>query len=248
MQYSIRKIIQASINGDYYSPSDKNKYKQLSFITSIDLKLKESDIDAVEELFKYIENTYNVKLNLVGGGRGCTKLDVEVEGCPQKIADFIDHLTEDEKFNQLAARIKLRVLFSRDDGHRRELPNSSGVGMKEKDSGINININGNVAGFQVGTSESSQKVKQHIEELDIRALTPILSELKKGIEELSEKAVLNKGELIGDFEHLVSEMSREKPRKSIMLELLNNLGSVASLTSIVDRIYPFLPLIGSAVS
>lgn len=236
-RYTAKQVIEAARSGRYLTPESRNDRKAFSLITADEVNLSLADLDAVDDLIRYIEEGYKVRLRIIGGGAGCTKFDFELEGCPQDAAEFVKALMNDAVFLEKAAKLKFRVLFSPDGPTRSPL----GGTIMPSASKIKVKIsNSTVSGVQVGSDGSSQ-VATTVAPQNSEALAAILRDLHAAVSALDEREVPAKGELADDVETLKREFSKKEPRHGIITQLLGQLGSVASLAALAHQIYPFIP-------
>lgn len=237
-EYSLKQVLEASMSGRYLSSPTRIDSKAFSLITDDRVNLSLRDLDAISDLIRYIEEEYKVRLRITGGGAGCTKFDFEIEGCPKAAAEFVKALMNDTIFLEKALEAKFKVVFSPDG------PTHFAIGDQSmKNAGpINVNIhNSTVSGLQVGSDGSSQVATQTSSSNE--GLSIVLRDLTAAITALDEKEVPTKGELVEDVETLKKEFSRKEPRHGILTQLLGNMGSVASLASLADQLYPFIPVL-----
>lgn len=226
------------MSGRYLSSPERVDRKAFSLITDDKVNLSLRDLDAINELIRYIEEEYKVRLRITGGGAGCTKLDFELEGCPKAAAEFISALISDTIFMEKAFEAKFKVVFSPDGPTHFFIGDQS----MKKAGPINVSIhNSTVSGLQIGSDGSSQAATQTSSHNE--GLRNVLHDLAVAITALDEKEVPTKGELVEDIETLKREFSRKEPRHGILTQLLGNLGSIASLASLVHQVYPFIPVL-----
>lgn len=238
MVYTVDEIIKTSKQGSYHTPKRRSDAKSFSLITDERTNLNEEDAKNVKALVRYVEEAYGVRLNLIGGGAGCTKFDFEIEGCPDSASVFIKMLMNDTQFVEKAKSAKFKILFT-PDGYQRQIIEGEGMAVK-KGGDINIHItDSNVNGLQVASKNSSQRAGDanwHKSSLEMA-----LSELQKGVEALDENEFVNKGEYLEDVQTLRKEFNRSTPRHQIISTILGNLGSIASLVALADQVRPFIP-------
>jgi len=107
-EYAIEDIIVASLQRrEYKATGDLSR--RLSFHTKMNSNLKLGDVQKVKDIINYIENKYEVKLKIVGGGYGCTKINFKVEGRDEAI-ELAKKLLKDPEFMALAKDIDLDVI------------------------------------------------------------------------------------------------------------------------------------------
>ncbi|KOY47250.1 hypothetical protein ACX03_02395 [Vibrio parahaemolyticus] len=107
-EYSIEEIIKAAQqHREFKATGDLSK--RISFHTKSHVTLSLEDVPKVQKIIDYIENNYKVKLKIVGGGYGCTKINFQVDG-PDSAVELAKKLLSDPEFKKLAGDISIDVL------------------------------------------------------------------------------------------------------------------------------------------
>lgn len=108
----------------------KSKLKQFSFTPTSHQTLElisyrtftESDIQAIRDFQAAILQRLNIKLVVVGGGYGCTKIVVSLDGAsPQEARNLIQQLLENPIFREEAVKIDFEIIIARDPQTRVDL-------------------------------------------------------------------------------------------------------------------------------
>lgn len=108
--YSLEEILQFSQSYKSVNASVSND-RQLMLCTKLGTTLGLQDIEKIEHIVHYSENNYSIKLHLVGGGYGCTKLVFEVEGRKDAI-ELVDEMTKDPEFLKRAKEAGFEFVVS----------------------------------------------------------------------------------------------------------------------------------------
>ena len=243
MDISVEQVLEAaSKGGDVGSIDNKN---QVLNIFSV-LNACSLDPRKIKFAISEIEKTLNVCLKIVYGGKGCTRFTFTITGeCtdPNKLLELI---RSNKKL--VKALNDANFTFASAKGRQQSLAYIEEKKMKSnetKESGVIINNivgNSDLKNVQVNTENSTISIS------DNNIVKNYLSKAK-GL--LANDSKLSEEEKIlasMDFDNLEHELEQVKPRAEVVNSLLNSLGSISSIASIIDRIYPYLPVLAAGAS
>ncbi len=232
--YTAKQILQAAASGKYLTPVNRDERRAISLITDEKTNINPDSAYKIDELICYIEANYKVRIDIIGGGSGCTKIDLVVYGTADDAVQLIRLLLLDPEFTKMARDLGFRVIYSPNGPITKNIEEQK----MEAKHPVSISIsNSHVENLQIESSGASINNKNRIDPGLSKLLNNIQSELKSlnlGNEERYTKAA-------EEFDLLKRELLSHKPRREIVTPILSNLGSIASLTSLADQIHKFLP-------
>ena len=237
--FTVLDILLATEDGVFISPAGAKISKRFSLLTAEHVKLSKKDLVTVQTLIHYTSERYGVHLAILGGGSGCTEFHFELQGTIESTVGFVQRLMNDQTFLEKANAARFKVIIV----EASQTVFLIGPNMSDfKPSNINIHLqNSTVSNLQVSSPRAVATDSKNHSEADLARLRLFLDELSEAVRTLDSNLKVPHSELVQDVTTLKAEFGKKTPRPGIITELLTNLGSVATLASFVDQIYPFIP-------
>lgn len=201
----------------------------------------------IRNFLDWIKLRHSFEVVVVGGGYGCSHIEVIVIMQNQSdAADFVLRLMKDEEFRGKASSLGFRVMILPKPYIRQDLLNGNietdpdTAELFARGTSINIDksihITGNVTNSNIAAHSPTAILNLTQEgQLDI---------LYKAILDAAEKhSGISKSEAIAistQISELRAELGKLSPNVTLIERILSNLGSTASIASLVDQIKPFL--------
>jgi hypothetical protein len=212
--------------------------------------LNSSNAEQIRHFQEWVQKKYSVLIPVVGGGYGCSRIEFDVVApSAAEALRFTQGILQDREFQLKATEVGFRVLIVNEPWARIDLANGmveGGDALKEivETGGITM-------------VDQSQKINAPVTNSNLAAHSPnasqfvtVNSELENILGEILAKAetdeTVTKQQYIQvktEIEELKAELQKPKPQKSVIERILGNLGSIASLTSLANKIAPFLPVL-----
>lgn len=201
------------------------------------------DENGIRHLLAYSLQQHLIEVVVVGGGYGCTRIEFEVTSHDSsQIADLVLKLMRDEVFRSEALSVGFRVMILREPYVRLDLLNG-GIETDPRTADIflgggtvnidqSIHVGGNVTGSNLHSASATVSQTESVGSL--------LAAILKTAEEDSRVSKAEAISISQQVAELRTELAKAAPNTTMVERILGNLGSIASITSFVDQIRPFL--------
>lgn len=201
------------------------------------------DENSIRHLLAFLFQRHLIEVVAVGGGYGCTRIEFEITSHDSShVADLVLKIMKDEIFRTEALTVGFRVMILREPYVRLDIMNGNiqtdpiTADIFSKGGTVNIDqsihVGGNVTGSNLHSPGASASQGESIGSL----LTAILKIAE-------EDSSVSKAEAISisqQVAELRAEIAKPSPSPTTVERILGNLGSIASITSLVDQVRPFL--------
>jgi len=243
---SFEKVIENIENGKMNIP---NIITKNTFVLVSNSKWTINQSDSFNKIIVYIQESYELKVKIIGGGKSCSKIIIELDPFDESRSELIDKLITDVKLHELAIAMNVDwiVRVATNESLNLKTGQTTTIANYNIDNLYNIykmnnmetqnftnsgtidhsNINANLKDSYVETHPAKDEFIQAIKELELKINDLVLdsSELERIKEDLSD---------------LKDELSKKKPRKKFLDSILESLSAVGSLANIIIKISGFL--------
>ena len=224
------EVIEAISNRKKIPPTtSKNVITLLSFFS-----FKSEDIPKIRNFQEHIAKLFNVKLIVIGGGYGCSRINFSVvASSPKKASEFIKDILDSQIFRQEALEANFSILITDKPYERVDLKS----GKKDGYSNIAINVNLGVDIMEKKIDNSvhigkigngpiaihSKDVKQQVN--DINALREFISSFQQQLLDLNFNPN-DRQEVNAEIETIETQLKLSRPKPIIIMESLKSLRNV----------------------
>lgn len=201
------------------------------------------DENGIRHLFAYLLQRHLIAVVAVGGGYGCTRIELEITSHDSsQVADLVLRLMKDEVFRSEALTVGFRVMILREPYVRLDLANGGiqtdpiTADIFSKGGIVNIDQSIHVGGDVTGSNLHSSGATVS----EVETIGPLLAAILKAAEEDSQVSKAEAISISQQVAELRAELAKSFPNTTMVERNLGNLGSIASITSLVDQVRPFL--------
>lgn len=219
---------------------------------------------AIRNLQSWVQANYNVIVPVVGGGAGCSRITFEIiAATPDDARKFIKSIIYDEEFHQQIRNINFRIIileepWTRVDAYRHTIEGGADLAgrlanndylesavqlSKHLKEGIIMAIDNrtNITG-QVSNSIINVQSPNATQSISVGTDWAVF--IDKMVDKAKNDTTVSKEQYLAlekAFNDLRNELKQPKPKRNIVEGIFTNLGSVASISSLINEIAPFLP-------
>lgn len=211
--------------------------------------------DSFEKLISHIQFNYDLNVKIIGGGKSCSKIIIELDPSDDTKKELIDRLLIDLKLHEVAIEMNVEWIirvatneslnlktgqvtnisnYNIDNLYKiYKINNMDNQSFSNSGSISQSNVNANLKNSFIETHSKKDELVQAITDLEAK-----IKELEVIVDDNSELEKVKE-----DFNDLKEELSKPKPKRKFLNVIMNSLSTVKSLTTIVEKIAEFLPIV-----
>ncbi len=207
-------------------------------------------IAVIREFLDAIASDFGVRLEVVGGGYGSTRIRILVHSSDPDIpVRIMKGIAQDKKLSKLARKAKIDMVVNAQDGATESVPepppttDPSGSGHAATISANgDVNISLDRSNFSLASSELTQRLRASDELDDTARLYLVVEAITRTLEALTPDTAritdpqYSLDDARCDAQILTSEIQRAAPSTAILDTVLSRLANVSSIASLVTQL------------